>query len=293
MIISIFKLPCMPPFPFHSLLDWSKEHGRDSLPWRQYFHLREKDLSYHIWLSEILLQQTQADRVVGYYNNILEHFPTVESLADASYEQFFPYYQGLGYYSRARNMLRAAKMVVERYSGIFPNDTGKLVQLPGVGPYTAAAIRAFAYDEPILSFDTNLEKIFSRYYHGTRFRKLTREEKTEIEKDFQTTKISGRAMNAAFMDFGSIVSLNNKSGIGWGNYPLKNCRFYETLGELELEQKQKQRIFPTKDAQIIVILHENHKTYYSSAKGKYEPFTLPPTEDDTRHFVQGYFREKY
>lgn len=83
----------MQKFPFQELLDWSKIHGRHSLPWRQYFHLSIKDLSYHIWLSEILLQQTQVERVMDYYNTILKHFPTVESLANTSYEEFFPYYQ--------------------------------------------------------------------------------------------------------------------------------------------------------------------------------------------------------
>lgn len=283
----------MSPFPFLALLNWSKKHGRHSLPWRSYFHLSSKDLGYHIWLSEILLQQTQVERVVGYYNSILKVFPTVESLANASYEEFFPYYQGLGYYSRARNMLKSAKMVVENHSGIFPNNTEELTKLPGVGPYTAAAIRAFVYDEPLLSFDTNLEKIFSRYYHGTRFHKLTREEKREIEKQFQATGISGREINAAFMDFGSIVSLNNKSGIDWEDYPFKDCRFYKMLGSLEIEQKKKQRVFPTKDAQIVVVLHRDHKVYYSPTNGKYEPFVLPQTEGDIRHHVQEYFRTKY
>jgi len=80
-------------FPFLSLLDWSKLHGRHSLPWRMYFYLSDKDLSYHIWLSEILLQQTQVERVIGYYDNILKVFPTIEALANTSYEEFFPYYQ--------------------------------------------------------------------------------------------------------------------------------------------------------------------------------------------------------
>lgn len=156
-----------------------------------------------------------------------------------------------------------------------------------------AAIRAFVYDEPILSFDTNLEKIFSRYYHGTRFQKLSHDEKIEIEKDFKNTGISGRAMNAAFMDFGSLISLNNKSGIDWEGYPFKNCQFYETLGSLELEQKKKQQIFPTKDAQIIVILHKDHKVYYSSNVTEYKPFILPPTEENIRHFIQSHFRDQY
>lgn len=83
----------MPPFPFLSLLHWAKIHGRHSLPWREHFHLSIKNLGYHIWLSEIFLQQTQVERVIGYYNDILKHFPTIESLASASYEEFFPYYQ--------------------------------------------------------------------------------------------------------------------------------------------------------------------------------------------------------
>lgn len=289
----------MPPFPFSSLLDWSKLHGRHSLPWRQYFHLSDKDLSYHIWLSEILLQQTQAERVAVYYSDILKHFPTVESLASASYEEFFPHYQGLGYYSRARNILKTAKIISEQYGGVFPNDTGALVKLPGVGPYTAAAIRAFAYDEAVLSFDTNLEKIFSRFYHGTRFQKLTKEEKVQIETDFKRTGISGREINAAFMDFGSLVSLNNKPEnlVGWEkiseNYPLAGCTWFQDRGTLEVQEKKKKLVFPTKDASIIVVLHENHKIYYSSLDSKYESFILPPTEDDIRHSVQDYFREKY
>lgn len=174
----------MTSFPFHSLLDWSKKYGRSSLPWRQYFERSIKDLTYHIWLSEILLQQTQADRVVGYYTDILGHFPTVESLAQATYEEFFPHYKGLGYYSRARNMLKCAEKIVREHGGVFPNNTEELIKLPGVGPYTAAAIRAFAYNEPVLSFDTNLEKIFARFYNGSRFIKISKEEKKRIEYDF-------------------------------------------------------------------------------------------------------------
>jgi len=283
----------MRKFPFQSLIDWSKTHGRHSLPWRRYFHFSTKDLGYRVWLSEILLQQTQVERVIGYYDDILRHFPTIESLAKTSYEEFFPHYQGLGYYSRARNMLKTAIIVTGQYGEIFPNSTEELIKFPGIGPYTATAIRAFAYDEPLLSFDTNLEKIFSRYYYGTRFHKLTKEEKIQIEKDFQATGISGREMNAAFMDFGSLVSLNNRNGIDWEDYPFKNCRFYETSGALEFKEPKKQRFFPTKDARLIVVLHRDHKVYYSSDTAEYIPFILPPTEGNIRHFVQSHFRDRY
>lgn len=140
-----------------------------------------------------------------------------------------------------------------------------------MGPYTAAAIRSFTYNEPLLSFDTNLEKIFSRYYHGSRFRKISREEKTQIDKDFRKLGISGREMNAAFMDFGSLVSINTKPSeeMGWAkiqeNYPLGDCLWMKTYGNLEMQEKKKKVVFPTKDARIVVVLHENHRVYYSSS----------------------------
>jgi len=174
----------LPSFPFQSLLDWYRVHGRTHLPWRVFSGLPEKEIAYRVWLSEILLQQTQAPRVVGFFNRILERFPTIEKLAEARYEEFFPYYDGLGYYSRARNLLAAARMITEEYDGIFPRESELLRKLPGVGPYTAEAIRAFAYDIPTLSFDTNLEKVFSRYYFADRHRKLLVAEKTEIISDF-------------------------------------------------------------------------------------------------------------
>jgi A/G-specific adenine glycosylase len=289
----------MNPFPFVSLLHWWVIRGRHSLPWRQYFHLWIKDLGYRIWLSEVLLQQTQADRVVTYYNKILLRFPTIESLSQASYEEFFPYYQGLGYYSRARNILATARIITERHAGIFPDNTQELIRLPGVGPYTAAAIEAFAYNESVLSFDTNLEKIFSRFYHGSRFEKLSRSEKNQIEQDFLRTGISGREINAALMDFWTLVSHNTKPANqhAWdclmADYPLTNCEWIKSKGEFETQEKKKKYVFPSKDARIQVVLHENHKIYYSSAENEYEPFTLPPTEENIRHFVQEYFRTRH
>ncbi len=172
------------PFPFSELRDWYLKNGRSTLPWRDYSH-DTKTLGYRVWLAETMLQQTQVERVKEYFKNILTAFPTVEDLAACSYEEFFPYYKWLGYYSRARNMLAAAKQVVDDFWGIFPEDTQSLRTLKWVGPYTAEAIRAFAYNESTLSFDTNLEKIFSRYYYGNKFQKLTKDEKSQILADFQ------------------------------------------------------------------------------------------------------------
>ncbi len=118
-------------FPWKNLLFWYIENGRHHLPWRDYTLSTESRL-YRIWLSEILLQQTQVDRVIPYFERILERFPTIHDLAMASYDVFFPYYQGMGYYSRARNILKTAAIISEEYGGIFPCEKNLLMKLPGV-----------------------------------------------------------------------------------------------------------------------------------------------------------------
>ena len=118
------------PFPFSSLVSWWRTYGRHDLPWRQVFGLADSERTYRVWLSEILLQQTQADRVVGFYGGILARYPSVEYLARETFEGFFPHYQGLGYYHRARNMLAAARIVTERHGGIFPRTYEELRALP-------------------------------------------------------------------------------------------------------------------------------------------------------------------
>jgi A/G-specific adenine glycosylase len=118
------------PFPFISILQWYTQNGRHDLPWRQVYALPVKDRLYRVWIAEVMLQQTQVDRVIGYYVRFLEKYPTIESLADTTYEELFPYYQGLGYYGRARRMIELAKTVVEKYDGIFPDNFEKLRKLP-------------------------------------------------------------------------------------------------------------------------------------------------------------------
>lgn len=278
-------------FPFSDLHTWYKNAGRSHLPWREY-NKDEKTLAYRVWLAETMLQQTQAERVKEYFHNILEAFPQVEDLAKASYEDFFPYYKWLGYYSRARNMLKAAQMVVDDFGGIFPKDTKDLTKLPGVWPYTAEAIRAFAYDEPTLSFDTNLEKIFSRYFFGNKFRKLSKQEKETILEQFISTNISSRDINNALMDYGAMISLNNISWIDWENYPFKDSQFYKTRGSIEPVKEKKKSSFPSKSADIIAVLHENHKVYFSK-DADFSPFYIGKNTGNPRALTQEYFLQKY
>lgn len=306
----------IPWFPFQELNAWYKKNGRHDLPWRKYDY-KEKQLGYRVWLAETMLQQTQVERVKEYFHNILAAFPTIEDLAKTSYEEFFPYYKWLGYYSRARNMLAAAQMVVQDFWWVFPKETEKLRKLPGVWPYTAEAIRAFAYDIPTLSFDTNLEKIFSRYYYGNKYQKLHKNEKSKILEDFIQSKIPARDINNALMDYGATVSLNNISGLDWKNYPLTCSKFYQTLGTLEPIKEKKKSTFPSKKAHIICILHENHKKYFSPSwftgipliergqkkspskremsegQREFQVFYIGKNNWNPRAMIQQYFLERY
>ena len=339
----------MKSFPWQLLLNWYSENGRHDFPWRQYD--TGDTTGYRVWLAEILLQQTQADRVVPFYERILDKYQTIGSLADASYDEFFPLYQWLGYYSRARNLLKTANIVSSEYGWIFPRDKQKLKKLPGVGEYTARAILAFGYGDPLLAWDTNLETIFSRYYKWAKNIKLSNDEKNEIERDFQDfiseksqeqwmgvrgggtvwammrserkkseasiervwlptdafdtfgsksmengvwENMIVRNINNALMDWARIMEPKTASLLDVNNYIFTESEFYITNGANEIIEKKISVTFPTPDAQVVVILHQDHRVYYSLSDRSYSPFILPASEDrDTRRYVQDYFRQHY
>lgn len=139
------------------LLEWYKNYKRD-LPWR---HTKNP---YHIWLSEIILQQTRVAQGLPYYDKFIAAFPTVEGLANASEQEVLALWQGLGYYSRGRNLHATAKLIVAENNGIFPNSYAGLLKLKGIGPYTAAAISSFAFDLPHAVVDGNVFRVLSRYF---------------------------------------------------------------------------------------------------------------------------------
>lgn len=140
-----------------SITKWYRLNAR-KLPWR------ETKNAYFIWLSEVILQQTRVDQGMAYYLRFTDEFPTVEALANADEEQVLKLWQGLGYYSRARNLHKTAKEVVERFGGQFPASYPELLSLKGIGPYTAAAIASFAFDLQHAVVDGNVYRILSRYY---------------------------------------------------------------------------------------------------------------------------------
>jgi A/G-specific adenine glycosylase len=136
--------------------DWFRQKGRD-LPWR-----RTKN-PYLIWLSEIILQQTRVDQGMAYYEKFVEHYPTVLDLANASEDRILRDWQGLGYYSRARNLHHAAKTIRDEFNGKFPDNYNDVLSLKGVGEYTAAAVCSFAYELPHAVVDGNVYRLLSRF----------------------------------------------------------------------------------------------------------------------------------
>src|SRR6478736_215736 len=143
------------------LLDWYDRHRR-TLPWRA--PAGQSTPPYLVWLSEIMLQQTTVATVGDYFHRFVTRWPTVEALAAAPLDDVLSAWAGLGYYARARNLHACAIAVVEQHGGHFPEDEAALLALPGIGRYTAAAIRAIAFDQPASAVDGNVERVIARLY---------------------------------------------------------------------------------------------------------------------------------
>ena len=152
-------------FNFHlipaPLLSWYQTHKR-SLPWR------EEPTPYRVWVSEIMLQQTRVEAVKEYYSRFMQALPTVEDLAACEEEKLLKLWEGLGYYSRARNLQKAAKLLVNLYGGEFPSDIESLKSLPGIGSYTAGAISSIAFGKPVAAVDGNVLRVASRLSEDSR-----------------------------------------------------------------------------------------------------------------------------
>src|SRR5690349_20210854 len=148
----------MPALFTSKLLQWDSELNNRTMPWK-----KEKD-PYKIWLSEVILQQTRVEQGLDYYNRYIQAFPTVHHLAKAPNEKVFKLWEGLGYYSRCKNLISTAKVISNELSGEFPKTYENIRSLKGIGPYTAAAIASFAYNLPHAVVDGNVFRVLSRYF---------------------------------------------------------------------------------------------------------------------------------
>lgn len=184
---------------FHRLIvDWYRQNKRD-LPWRNTIN------PYKIWLSETILQQTRVEQGLSYYYKFIEHFPTINDLACTNEETILNLWQGLGYYSRARNLHNTAKSIVDQFNGNFPSTYESLIQLKGIGPYTAAAIASFSFNECKAVVDGNVYRVLSRIFNIS-----TPIDSTEGKKVFQELASelipanNPAEHNQAIMEFGAL-----------------------------------------------------------------------------------------
>lgn len=188
------------------LLSWYQGNKRD-LPWRE-----NRD-AYRIWISEIMLQQTRVEAVKPYFARFMEHFPTVQALAACEEEELFKCWEGLGYYSRARNLKKAAELIVSEYDGKLPADHKALLALPGIGSYTAGAIGSIAFGLPVPAVDGNVMRVLSRVagsYEDILKQAVKRKTENSVEEVLKTFKKDEPGdFNQALIETGAIVCVPN------------------------------------------------------------------------------------
>jgi len=192
-----------------TLVAWQKVHGRNHLPWQ---NTRDP---YRVWLSEIMLQQTQVSTVLAYYAKFLENFPTVADLAAAPQDKVMGLWSGLGYYSRARNLHQCAKEVVSRFGGEFPSTAEDLITLPGIGRSTAAAVASFCFSERVAIMDGNVKRVLTRVWGFADDLSVAKNEKVlwQMAQEALPTRQLQTAMprySQAIMDLGATVCLPRK-----------------------------------------------------------------------------------
>ena len=243
-----------------AITDWYQQHQR-SLPWRQ-----TKD-AYRIWLSEIILQQTHVQQGLPYYIKFLSTFPTIEKLAQAQEAEVLHLWQGLGYYSRARNMHFTAKYIIENYEGVFPSEYKKILSLKGIGEYTAAAIASFAFNLPYAAIDGNVLRVVSRLYGNEEDINLNTTKKviTTLANDMMG-KSDPALFNQSMMEFGALQC--KASNPNCENCPVQeNCFAYlnNKVKELPLKinkTKVRNRFFN------YLIIKNGADIYIQQRKGK-------------------------
>ena len=218
------------------LLEWYETHRRD-LPWRQ------DQEPYHVWVSEIMLQQTRVEAVRKYYTRFIEALPDVHSLSEVPEDRLLKLWEGLGYYSRAKNLRKAAEMIVSEYGGVFPDTFSSLIKLPGVGEYTAGAIASICFDEKVTAVDGNVLRVTARVT-GSRENVLLPAVKKQTEAQLlRVLPDNAGTFNEAVMELGETVCLP-EGAARCGECPLKDvCTAYREglVPELPVRVKQIKR----------------------------------------------------
>ncbi len=239
----------MPSFA-DKVIAWQKSCGRHNLPWQ---NARDP---YHIWVSEIMLQQTQVITVIPYYSRFVERFPDIESLARASLDEVLAVWSGLGYYSRARNLHRAAQVIMNDHHGIFPRNFDSIVELPGIGRSTAAAICVFAYRQRRAILDGNVKRVLSRCFGVAGYSgEKSVQEKLWRKSEALLPKNGIRVYTQGLMDLGAEVCLRRKPDCP--ACPLHHgCVAYKTGRVNKLPGSRPRKALPHRQTVMLILLHK-------------------------------------
>ena len=231
------------------LIAWQKQFGRHDLPWQNTTD------PYAIWVSEIMLQQTQVAAVIGYYSKFMQRFPTIAALASASQDEVLQYWSGLGYYSRARNLHNAAQTIMDDFGGVFPQDFALIQTLPGIGRSTAAAIASFAFDQTQTILDGNVKRVLARYFAiegwpGT----------PKIEKElwslaeYLLPENNMQAYTQGLMDLGATLCTRSKPQCQ--RCPLvDSCEAYRQQRVSQLPTPKPRKSTPEKETTMLILQH--------------------------------------
>ena len=183
------------------ILYWYDNNKR-SLPWRRKCSSKQKE--YYTFVSEFMLQQTQVTTVIPYFNNFIKNIPNFKALAKVKETKLLRYWQGLGYYSRAKNLKKSAKLIIDKYNGRLPDNYDELINLPGVGDYTASAISAIAFNKQIIPLDGNIERLLKRILNLKTEKEINKENLHKEKKVFGQTSRSNDYVQA-LMEIGALI----------------------------------------------------------------------------------------
>lgn len=269
------------------LLDWFKCHGRKDLPWQA-----SPSNPYFVWLSEMMLQQTQVITVIPYFNRFIKQFPKIEDLAKAKEDELLALWSGLGYYSRCRYLWQTAQIIVEKYHGSFPDDLIQLMSLPGIGPSTAAAIASLAFNKPTAILDGNVKRVLSRYFliSGTTAPSTLRQELI-FAANICMSKTYCKEYTQAIMDLGATICKPKQAACH--HCPVHfSCQAFQNKVVDQYPEKQKRKIINKKELYCLILTDKNSAVYVEKRppSGIWSGLWCPPILNSIEEVYQYLFK---
>jgi A/G-specific adenine glycosylase len=266
------------------MIAWQRQYGRHDLPW-------QSGNAYQVWVSEIMLQQTQVATVIPYYQRFLVSFPNIRILASASEEQVLAHWSGLGYYARGRNLHKTAQIIASQYGGEFPHEFEQILALPGIGRSTAAAICTLAFHQRHAILDGNVKRVFARYFgiEGWAGEKKTEQQMwQQAEAQLPTSEIA--IYTQALMDMGATVCTRSKPDCPVCPV-LSGCIAAKNNRVAELPAPRPRKAVPERSTTFLLLKHDNDILLEKRpGSGIWGGLWCPPQLDDGQELVEDYLQ---